>query len=323
MENNVVENYIEPVSIKVIGLGGCGGNITGLLYENNIPDIDYFSVNTDIQALFKNNVKNRVQIGKKLTDGKGAGADFEKGYLSMLQDIDLFDNILEGTQMAVFIAGLGGGTGTGSIIPAIEKSKSMGILTLCVVTIPFKFEGRRRNKGAVECCEYIKTIADTTIVIHNDRLLSINDKNTSLKDSFSKVDIFLNENIRNILSVINAPGTINLDFADLRSIISNSREAFIGSGKGKGKNRAKEALENALESPLLDKDISDFEKIFINISGSEVSLVEVNYIVSEINNLTEEKADIIFGTTDTEDKDEIFITLLLSGLNDKEKMQKL
>ncbi|MCK9225491.1 MAG: cell division FtsZ family protein [Candidatus Muirbacterium halophilum] len=323
MGNNALENCIEPVAIKVIGLGGCGGNITGLLYEDKIPDIDYYALNTDIQALFKNKVKNRIQIGKKLTDGKGAGADFEKGYLSMLQDIDLFENILEGTQMVVFIAGLGGGTGTGSIIPAIEKCKSMGIITMCVVTIPFSFEGNKRKKGALEVASYIKGLADTTIEIQNDRLLTINDKKTSLKSAFSKVDIFLNENIRNILSVINAPGTINLDFADLRSIISNSREAFMGSGRGKGKNRASEALKNALESPLLDKDISNFEKIFINISGSEVSLIEVNYIVGEINNITEGKADVIFGTTDTNDKDEIFITLLLSGLNDKEKMQKL
>jgi cell division protein FtsZ len=304
--------------IKVVGIGGGGGNVVNLMIENGIEGVEFLAFNTDSQVLSSHKAKIKVQLGQKLTRGLGAGADPEVGYRSMMQDISSVEKLVEDCDMVFVVSCLGGGTGSGASIPFIENCKKKGILTIAVVTRPFSFEGKRRKMVADESLKHILEKADTTVVLSNDNLISVVDKKISLKDSFKVVDNYLSGNIKKIIELINKPGIINLDFADVKTILKNSKLAVLGNGSGEGKNRAMEACNHAVNSPLLERDISNAQRVLLNITGPEdMSLFEVNSIAAKIAEKVSPDAEIIFGSaTNSDGSKKVNITLLVSGFDE-------
>jgi|GEM_PF-5993856 len=305
------------ISIAVVGIGGGGSNVVDAMEEKKLSGIQTMVFNTDSQALLKTKTKNRYQVGDKLTNGLGAGANPEVGFESMKRDIDSYVHLLEDLDMIFVVACLGGGTGSGSSIPFIEKCKKLGILTVAVVTLPFTFEGKRRTTIAGQALKFIKERADTTVVLKNDSLMSMMERDTSLKDSFSKVDDFLSENVAAVIDLIREPGVINLDFADIRAILKDSNLAFMGTSYSKGKNRAKKAVVQVMESPLIQRDISNATGVLMNITGPEdMKLFELNEISVFVQEQVDPDANIIIGTTTDDGIKGIKIMLLVSGFDE-------
>ncbi|MGM0608535.1 MAG: cell division protein FtsZ [Candidatus Muiribacteriota bacterium] len=304
--------------IKVAGIGGGGGNVVNMMIESNLTGVDFMALNTDAQVLANHRSKVKVQIGEKLTRGLGAGANPETGYLSMKQDLSSSQRLVEDTDLIFVVACLGGGTGSGAIIPFVEMCKKNNILTVAVVTRPFAFEGKRRKKIADESLKYLVEKADTTVVLSNDNLLGMMNRNQSLKDAFKSVDTYLSSNIKNIIEMINKPGIINLDFADVTTILKNSRLAVLGTGNAEGKNRGVEAVSKTIESPLLERDISNGSRVLLNITGPEdISLMEVNSIAGKIAEKVRDDAEIIFGAAvDPSLGKKLNISLLVSGFEE-------
>ncbi len=291
--------------IKVIGVGGAGGNSINDMLSGGFSDIDLVVANTDIQDLVKSEVEIKVQLGEKITKGLGAGADPEVGRLAAEEDRDKIKSVLANTDLLFITAGLGGGTGTGAA-PIIAKiAKELGILTVAVVTKPFTFEGQRRVKNAEEGFAKLEKEVDTIVVIPNDKLFEIaEDRNISLVNAFEEANNVLRIGIRSITDLITTQGLINLDFADVRSTMSNSGIAMLGFGYAEGEDRAKKATEKALSSPLLERPIAGARRLLLNVTGGrDLGLGEANQIATMIsessnNSLTE----IIFGTVLDEEK---------------------
>ena len=302
----------DDVVIKVVGIGGGGNNAVNRMISEGVKGIEFISVNTDSQALLSSMAQKQIQIGEKLTRGLGAGAKPEVGKDAAKESRAQIINELEGTDIVFVTAGMGGGTGTGAAPIIAKTAKDMGILTIGVVTKPFGFEGRIRMKNAEEGIKNLHESVDTLITVPNDRLLQIVDQNTSMLDAFSMADNVLKQGIQSISDLIKMPGLINLDFADVSSIMKDKGLAYIGIGKAKGDNRAIEAAKEAIESPLLETAIGGAKGILLNIaSGGDLTLFEVNDASNLVTELCDPEANIIFGTSVREDLgEEIMLTVI-------------
>ncbi|MCC3866052.1 cell division protein FtsZ [Terrisporobacter petrolearius] len=312
-ENRInIELDNDDVVIKVMGIGGGGNNAVNRMISEGVKGIDFISVNTDKQALFSSMANKQIQIGEKVTRGLGAGAKPQVGKDAAKESRTQIINELEGTDIVFVTAGMGGGTGTGAAPIVANIAKEMGILTIGVVTKPFGFEGRVRKNNADEGIKNLQENVDTLITVPNDKLLQIVSQNTSMMDAFSMADNVLKQGIQSISDLIKMPGLINLDFADVSSIMKDKGLAYIGIGTASGENRAVEAAKEAVESPLLETAITGAKGILLNIaSGGDLTLFEVNDASSLVTELCDPEANIIFGTSVREDLgDEIMLTVI-------------
>ena len=314
MNNNRIdiETDNNDAIIKVIGVGGGGNNAVNRMIREDVKGVEFISINTDKQALLSSMAENQIQIGEKLTRGLGAGAKPEVGKKAAEESREQIVSLLEGTDMVFVTAGMGGGTGTGAAPIVAKLAKEMGILTVGVVTKPFGFEGKIRMKNAEEGIKDLKASVDTLITIPNDRLLQIVQKNTSMVEAFSIADNVLKQGIQSISDLIKMPGLINLDFADVTSIMKDKGLAHMGIGTASGENRALEAAKEAIQSPLLETAITGAKGILLNIaSGGDLTLFEVNDASNLVTELCDPEANIIFGTSVREDLgDEVMLTVI-------------
>ncbi|HAR49617.1 MAG: cell division protein FtsZ [Smithella sp.] len=311
--------------IKVIGVGGGGGNAVNTMIASSLGGVDFINANTDSQALGVSNAPIKIQIGTQITKGLGAGSNPEIGKQSALESRDEIRPFLEGADMIFITAGMGGGTGTGAAPVIAEIARECSILTIAVVTKPFQFEGKKRNIQAEEGIAQLRDIVDTLIVVPNQRLLSLGGRNLSLLEAFKKADDILYQAVKGISDLILVPGLINLDFADVKSVMSNMGIAIMGTGMASGENRAVEAAQRAISSPLLeDNTIQGARGILLNITGGpDMSLYEVNEASSLIQEEADEDANIIFGTViDQNMQDEIRITVIATGFDNISKKKE-
>jgi cell division protein FtsZ len=314
-----VENTISKgANIKVIGVGGGGGNAVNRMIESGIEGITFLVVNTDLQALSMSKAPIKIQIGSKRTRGLGAGADPEVGREAALEDTEKIIDALEGADMVFITAGMGGGTGTGAAPIVAGLASELEILTVAVVTKPFGFEGRRRMQNAEKGIRELYECVDTIITIPNDRLLTTVDRHTSLADSFRMADDVLRQAVQGISDLITVPGMINLDFADVRTIMRGSGIALMGTGQASGENRAIQATNAAIASPLLEEaSIEGARGVLVNITGgNNLTLHEVNEATSIIQKAAHPDANIIFGAViDERMQDEMKITVIATGFD--------
>jgi len=292
---------VNPTRIKVFGIGGGGSNAVNRMYLDGIEGVDLFVVNTDIQHLTSLSVPNKIQIGEKVTRGLGAGARPEVGEQAALEDIDKIKEVLRNTDMLFLAVGLGGGTGTGAAPVIAETAKEMGILTVAVVTKPFNFEGQRRMQVALEGLERLKEVVDTYIVINNQKLVEVAEKNFSIKDAFKMVDDVLSKAVRGITSIVVTPALINVDFADVRTVMEKGGLALIGMGEGKKDF----AIEQAIASPLLEGNtVAGARRLLVTLWVSEdVPFRDVEETIGRIRESAHDDALIIFGAILEENKE--------------------
>ena len=305
--------------IKVIGVGGGGGNAVNTMIAYNLQGVEFITANTDTQALGASSSPIKIQLGAQVTKGLGARANPEVGKMAAMETRDLLRQHLEGADMVFITAGLGGGTGTGGAPIIAELAKEMGALTVAVVTRPFLFEGKKRNMQADEGIAELRSTVDTLIAVPNQRLLSLGGRNLSLLDAFKKADDILYHAVKGISDLIIVPGLINLDFADVKNIMSGMGLALMGTGSASGENRAIEAAQKAISSPLLeDNTIQGAHGVLLNITGGpDMTLHEINEASSLIQKEAHEDANIIFGTViDKNMGDEIRITVIATGFED-------
>lgn len=309
--------------IKVIGAGGGGNNAVNRMVEAQLKGVEFIAVNTDKQALYTSKAEYKIQIGEKLTRGLGAGANPEVGKRAAEESKDEIVKVLQGADMVFVTAGMGGGTGTGAAPVIAQLAKEMGILTVGVVTKPFAFEGKVRMKNAEAGIAELKSKVDTLITIPNDRLLQIVQKNTSMLEAFSVADDVLKQGIQSISDLIAVPGLINLDFADVTSIMKEKGLAHMGIGSATGENRSVEAARKAIESPLLETSIRGAKGVLLNITGgSNLGLFEINEASTLVQESCDAEANIIFGASIREDLgDEIMITVIATGFDDGQDMK--
>ncbi|HKV53768.1 MAG TPA: cell division protein FtsZ [Candidatus Binataceae bacterium] len=318
----LIENVDPGARIKVIGAGGCGGNAVNHMIVSGLRNVDFIAVNTDSQALQNNAAPMRLQIGQMLTRGRGTGGNPEIGRKAALEDEDRLREVLSEAEMVFVTAGMGGGTGTGSAPVIARIAREGGALTVGVVTKPFQFEGRKRMGQADEGLRELKNAVDTLITIPNQRLLSIASRTTSLKEAFQKADDVLLQAVRGIAELVTVHGLINLDFADVRSIMAEMGMAMMGAARASGENRAVEAAQRAISSPLLeDVSIKGARGLLINVTGGpDMSLYEVNEAASLIQEEAHEDANIIFGAViDEKIADEIHVTVIATGFGERER----
>ncbi len=317
----LVENVDPGARIKVIGAGGCGGNAVNHMIAAGLRNVDFIAVNTDTQALQNNKAPLVIQMGTQLTRGRGTGGNPEIGRKAALEDEDRLREVLSEAEMVFVTAGMGGGTGTGSAPVIARIARESGALTVGVVTKPFQFEGRKRMGQAEEGLRELKNAVDTLITIPNQRLLSIASRTTSLKEAFQKADDVLLQAVRGISELVTVHGLINLDFADVRSIMAEMGMAMMGAARAAGENRAVEAAQRAISSPLLeDVSIKGARGLLINVTGGpDMSLYEVNEAASLIQEEAHEDANIIFGAViDEKISDEIHVTVIATGFGDRD-----
>lgn len=302
--------------IIVIGVGGAGNNAVNRMIEENIGGVEFIGVNTDKQALTLCKAPTLIQIGEKLTKGLGAGAQPEIGEKAAEENIDELTAAIKGADMVFVTCGMGGGTGTGAAPVVAKISKEMNILTVGVVTKPFKFEAKARMVNAMGGIERLKESVDTLIVIPNDKLLEIVDRRTTMPDALKKADEVLQQAVQGITDLINVPALINLDFADVQTVMKDKGMAHIGIGLAKGDDKATEAVKLAVSSPLLETTITGASHVIINISG-DISLMDANDAASYVQDLAGDTANIIFGAKyDESMADEAIITVIATGLED-------
>jgi len=316
------ENFAQ---IKVIGVGGGGGNAVNRMINEGLGGVDFISVNTDNQALVMSKAKTRVRIGDKLTRGLGAGGNPEIGRKAAEESADELYEVLRGADMIFIAGGMGGGTGTGASPIIAQIAKELGALTIGVVTRPFTFEGSRRQQAAESGIEALKSQVDTLIVIPNDRLLQIADKRASLQQAFSLADDVLRQGIQGISELITVPALINLDFADVRTIMSEGGAALMAVGRAEGDDRARRAAEMAISSALLDVTIDGARGILFNITGgTDLSLFEVNEAAAIIKESAHPDVNLIFGAQIDEGMgDEVRITVIATGFEQSRVARKM
>jgi cell division protein FtsZ len=312
-------------SIKVVGVGGGGNNAVNRMISAGLQGVDFISINTDVQALNFSQAEVKLQIGAKLTKGLGAGANPEIGKRAAEESADELVKTLQGADMVFITAGMGGGTGTGATPLVAELAREVGALTVGVVTRPFSFEGRKRADQAENGIIELKEKVDTLIVIPNDRLLQVADKQTSITDAFRIADDVLRQGVQGISDLIAIPGLINLDFADVKTIMSQTGSALMGIGRATGEQRAAEAARMAISSPLLETSIEGARGVLLNITGGiNLGLFEVNEAAEIISQAADPEANIIFGAVIDEDlKDEIRVTVIATGFDQKPKPLKI
>lgn len=309
------ETFSQKPVIKVIGIGGGGGNAVNRMIENDVHSVEFVVINTDAQVLRLSKAESRIQIGKHLTKGLGAGNDPEIGRQAAIESEDLIREMLKGTDMAFITAGMGGGTGTGAAPLVAKIAKEEGALTIGIVTKPFSFEGRKRITQAQKGLEELKPHVDTLIVIPNDKLFYQVDRKTPILEAFREVDNVLRKGVQGVAEVITSPGLVNVDFADVKSVMANKGTALMGIGAATGENRAIEAARDAMASPLLEIDISGATDAIIYItSGENLTLVEIMDIVNEIRSATSTEMDLIYGNGfNPKLGDEVVVTVIATG----------
>ena len=310
---NEAEN---TAKILVVGVGGAGNNAVNRMIDENIAGVEFIGINTDKQALQFCKAPTAMQIGEKLTKGLGAGAKPEIGEKAAEESAEEISAALKGADMVFVTCGMGGGTGTGAAPVVAKLAKDMGILTVGVVTKPFRFEAKTRMANALSGIEHLKASVDTLIVIPNDKLLEIVDRRTTMPEALKKADEVLQQAVQGITDLINVPGLINLDFADIQTVMIDKGIAHIGIGHAKGDDKALEAVKQAVSSPLLETTIEGASHVIINISG-DISLIEANEAATYVQELAGDDANIIFGAMYDENmQDEANITVIATGLDD-------
>ena len=301
--------------IIVIGVGGGGGNAVNRMIESGMGGVSFVAVNTDLQALNASTAETTIQIGEKLTKGLGAGANPEVGTKAAEESIEEIVRVFDDIDMVFITAGMGGGTGTGAAPVIAKAAREKGILTVGVVTKPFSFEGKRRRDYAELGIDYLKEYVDSLVVVPNDKLLEIADKNTTMREAFVMADDVLRQGVQGITDLISEVGSINLDFADVKTVMSNRGIAHMGIGTGTGENRVVDAVKGAIGSPLLETSIDGAKAILFNIMGGyDLGMLEVNEAADLVQKAAARDANIIFGTTINGDLgDEIRVTVIATG----------
>lgn len=314
--DNDMEQFAQ---IKVIGIGGGGSNAVKRMIEANLEGVDFISVNTDAQALHLAKANLKLQIGEKLTKGLGAGANPEIGRQAAEESREQIQEMLKGADMVFVTAGMGGGTGTGAAPIIAEVAKELGALTVGVVTKPFSFEGRKRRSQADEGIEVLKEKVDTLIIIPNDRLLQVVEKRTPIMEAFRIADDVLRQGVQGISDLIAIPGLINLDFADVKTIMLETGSALMGIGVGSGESRTMDAAKAAISSPLLETSIEGARGVLLNITGgSDLGLFEVNEAADIVAEAADPEANIIFGAVIDESlEDEVRVTVIATGFDER------
>ncbi len=304
--------------IKVVGIGGGGGNAVNRMIEAGIEGVDFIAVNTDVQALSSNRAGTKMQIGSQVTKGLGSGGRPETGKQAAVEDTEKLIQLVQGADMVFLTTGLGGGTGTGATPILANLASEMDILAIAIVTLPFEFEGRVRSKQAEEGLKELKGAVDTVIAIPNERLLQTVNLDTSIQDAFKMADDILRQAVQGISDLITKPGLINLDFADVKSIMKGMGMAFMGTGIASGENRALDAAQKAISSPLLiDTSIEGARGVLINITGGkDITLHEVSKASDLIHKIAHPEANIIFGTViDNSMKEMVKVTVIATGFD--------
>lgn len=322
----MTEAIKDLVKIKVIGVGGGGGNAINDMLYSGVTGVEYIAANTDKQDLEKSLADVKLQIGEKLTKGQGAGASPEVGRQAAEEDIEKIQELLKNTDMLFITAGMGGGTGTGAAPIVASIAKELGALTVGVVTRPFNFEGKKRQVQSTAGINALKGAVDTLIVIPNDRLLDIVDKSTPMMQAFVEADNVLRQGVQGISDLINVSGAVNLDFADVKAIMADQGSALMGIGVASGENRAIEAAKKAISSPLLETSIVGAKGVLLNITGGpSLSLYEAQAAASIVQEASDEEVNMIFGTVineELEKTDEIVVTVIATGFDDDAPVER-
>lgn len=316
MEKN--SNGVQPAVIKVIGVGGGGGNAVQYMMDRELVGVELICANTDLQALNMSPVKNKIQLGKEVTRGLGAGANPEIGRKSADEDREAIRNLLEGTDMLFIAAGMGGGTGTGAAPVIAEIAKQAGVLTVAVVTKPFTFEGNNRSRSALAGIEELAQHVDSLITIPNDRLLAVMGKAAKITQAFDTANAVLYGAVQGISDIIVRPGLIGVDFADVKTVMSERGIAMMGAGSASGENRAQEATEKAISSPLLENiDLSGAKGVLVNVTASEdLTLAEFGAVGEIVRGIIEDDSVVIIGTSiDPEVEEELSVTIIATGIH--------
>jgi len=320
----LMDSYNQQATIKLIGIGGGGGNAVDHMVRSGIEGVDFICANTDAQALNNVQSKTTLQLGANMTKGLGAGANPDIGRQAALEDRERIQEVIEGTDMLFLTAGMGGGTGTGAAPVVAQLAREMGILTVAVVTKPFPFEGKRRMKVATDGIAELQEHVDSLITIPNEKLLTVLGKNMSLLDAFKSANDVLQGAVQGIAELITRPGLINVDFADVKTVMSEMGMAMMGSGVGTGEERAREAAEAAINSPLLeDVHLSGARGILVNVSaGMNMAIGEFEEVGTTIRQCSSEDAQVVVGTViDPELEDELRVTVVATGLGQPQQQQ--
>ncbi|MCG1008642.1 cell division protein FtsZ [Salinicoccus sp. ID82-1] len=313
------QGFNHMATLKVVGVGGGGNNAVNRMIDDGMQNVEFIAINTDGQALNLSKAESKIQIGEKLTRGLGAGANPEIGKKAAEESREQIEDAIQGADMVFVTAGMGGGTGTGAAPVVAKIAKEMGALTVGVVTRPFSFEGRKRQTQASAGVDAMKAAVDTLIVIPNDRLLDIVDKSTPMMEAFKEADNVLRQGVQGISDLIAVSGEVNLDFADVKTIMYNQGSALMGIGVSSGENRAIEASKKAISSPLLETSIVGAQGVLMNITGGEsLSLFEAQEAADVVQDAADEDVNMIFGTViNPELEDEIIVTVIATGFNEK------
>ena len=320
-ENEVRRTSANPTNIKVVGVGGGGGNAVNRMIKAGLSGVEFWLMNTDLQVLSNGKTPNKIQLGAKSTEGLGAGGDPSVGEKAAEEATQEITQALEGADMVFITAGMGGGTGTGAAPVVAKIAKELGILTIAVVTKPFSWEGKKRQNQAVQGLEKLREAVDAVIVIPNDKLLQVVDRQVSLTDSFIIVDEVLLRGVQGISDIITVPGLINVDFADVKNVMKASGSALMGIGRGQGEGRAVKAAEIAINSQLLETSINGASGVIVNVTGGpDMTLHEITDAANIINNAVLEDATVIVGTTVNENiQGEIQVTVIATGFELKDQ----
>ena len=323
---NIISSYensnrsnINPTRIKVVGVGGGGGNAVNRMLQAKLAGVDFCLMNTDLQVLSCSNVPNKLQLGVETTNGLGCGADPAMGEKAAIEVKDKITKALDNTDMLFITAGMGGGTGTGAAPVVAQIAQDLGILTIAFVTKPFFWEGKKRMTQAEEGIEKLKKYVDAILVVPNDKLLQVVKREIGVREAFCVTDEVLFRGIQGLSDIITIPGMINIDFADVRKVVKNSGTALMGIGRAQGEGRAIKAAEMAINSQLLESSIDGASGIIVNITGSSnMTLYEINDATNVINNVVKDDADVIIGTSINESmQNEIQITVIATGFAEK------
>lgn len=317
------DHFTNGPVLKVIGVGGGGGNAVNRMIENNVQGVEFIAVNTDAQVLRLSKADTRIQLGRNLTKGLGAGADPEVGKLAAEESRAELEQIIQGTDMLFITAGMGGGTGTGAAPIIAEIAKGLGVLVVGIVTKPFSFEGEKRTIAAEEGLRLLKPWCDTFIVIPNDRLLFALDKNINMLEAYREADKVLRQGVQGIAEIIAVPGLVNVDFADVRTVMKDRGTALMGIGMATGETRAVEAVRRAIHSPLLETSINGATDAIVNITSDfEITLSEVNEAINEIQNNSATEINIIHGQAINPELDnEVIVTIIATGFKENEEKE--
>ena len=314
---NIDDKFNQKPTIKVVGIGGGGGSAINRMIENEVPGVEFVAMNTDAQVLRLSKADVRLQLGKSLTRGLGAGANPEVGRQAAIESEDEIRDILAETDMVFITAGMGGGTGTGASPIVAKIAREMGCLTIGIVTKPFGFEGKKRMAVALEGLEQLKPFVDTLIVIPNDKLFYIVDRNTSYLDAFREADKVLRQGVQGITEIIAMPGVVNVDFADVKTVMKDKGTALMGIGVAEGPNRAIEAAREAIRSPLLETSINGATDAIVNITSNyQASLYEIDEIIAEVHKASTTDINVIYGSAINSDLgDELVVTVIATGFS--------